>query len=59
MLQEYENITNYLHYAENPIQFGSVITKKLSVESQKGVIAAQRCSDENQKGAIAVQNQWQ
>ena len=31
----------------------------LSVESQKGVIAAQRCSIENQKGAIAVQSQWQ
>ena len=31
----------------------------LSVESQKGVIAAQRCSVENQKGAIAVQSQWQ
>ena len=22
------NITNYLHFAENPIQFGSVVTKK-------------------------------
>ena len=30
----------------------------LSVESQKGVIAAQRCSVENQKGAIAVQSLW-
>ena len=31
---------------------------KLSVESQKGVIAVQRCSIENQKGAIAVQSLW-
>ena len=28
MLSDFENITNYLHFAENPIRFGSVVTKE-------------------------------
>ena len=29
MLYEYKNVTNYLHFGENPIRFGSVGTKKI------------------------------
>ena len=36
----------------------SPTSKKLSVESQKGIIALQICSIENQKRAIAVQSIW-
>ena len=28
MLQDFEIITNYLHFAKKPIRFGSVVTKK-------------------------------
>ena len=28
MLYDYKTITNYLHFGENPIRFGSVVTKK-------------------------------
>ena len=28
MLWDYKNKTNYLHFGENPIRFGSVVTKK-------------------------------
>ena len=28
MLWDYKNITNYLHFGENPFRFGSVVMKK-------------------------------
>ena len=28
MLQDYKTITNDLHFGDNPIRFGSVVTKK-------------------------------
>ena len=28
MLYDYKTITNYMHFGENPIRFGSVVTKK-------------------------------
>ena len=42
------------HYEISTAQLNDCIPCKLSVESQKGVIAIQRCSIENQKGALAI-----
>ena len=39
MLYDFQTITNYQHFAENPIRFGSVVTKKEIVNFVRYVIS--------------------